>query len=114
MHLLDLGTARYRPNQELTNYLLARDPECTFPICHTPAVNCQIDHTQPVNHEPEPSAGGSTSPPNCRPRGTRHHQLKTHRGGWTITHNPDSSTTWTNTHRRQNHPPPKDHRPDTG
>ena len=115
-HLLDLGSTKYRPNQ-VTDYILARNPECDFPVCHTPAVNCQIDHTEPFAHGPEPGAGestgGSTSSQNCWPRCTRHHQLKTH-GGWTITQNADGSTTWTNTHGRNYHSPPKDPRPDTG
>ena len=77
-HLLDLGSTKYRPNQELTDYILARNPECTFPACHTPSVACDIDHTQPFNHRPEPSShadGGTTSSHNRRPRCKRHHQL---------------------------------------
>jgi hypothetical protein len=110
-HLLDLGSTRYRPSQELTDYVLARDAECTFPVCRTPAHACDIDHDNPFNHQ-HPEDGGSTSSDNNDPKCGRHHQLKTH-GGWTTTRNPDGSTTWTNTHGRKYHSPPRDHRPDT-
>ena len=120
-HLLDLGSTRYRPSQELTDYLLARDPECTFPVCPTPAHACDIDHNHPFNHHPDTNtegggggggSGGSTSSDNNNPKCGRHHQLKTH-GGWTTRRNPDGTTTWTNTHGRRYHCPPRDHRPDT-
>jgi hypothetical protein len=50
-HLLDAGTTRYRPNQELRDYVLTRSPVCDFPTCHTPATDCDIDHAIPYNHD---------------------------------------------------------------
>jgi hypothetical protein len=108
-HLLDAGTTRYRPSQELTDYVLRRSPECDFPTCHTPASACDIDHTIPYNPD-EPGGGGTTSACNCRPRCRRHHRLKTH-GGWTVETHPDGSSTWASPTGRSYHSPAKDHRP---
>ena len=101
-HLLDAGTTRYRPNQELTDYVLTRSPVCDFPTCHTPATDCDIDHTIPYPKAEEEGdesqdgeadeaaesreqrrSGGKTSASNCGPRCRRHHRLKTH-GGWSV------------------------------
>ncbi len=107
-HLLDAGTSTYRPPQALIDYILTRDPTCTFPTCHTPAAACDIDHTTPW--QPDHPHGGTTSTCNCHPACRRHHRLKTHRG-WTVTAHPDGSTTWTNPHGRHHHSPTHDHRP---
>ena len=138
-HLLDAGTTRYRPNQELKDYVLTRSVVCDFPTCHTPAADCDIDHTIPYpqdQHDPPDDAdeadetdepvetesveaagsreqrrrGGKTSACNCGPRCRRHHRLKTI-GGWTLQQHPDGSTTWTNPSGRTYHSPAKDHRP---
>ena len=128
-HLLDAGTTRYRPNQELTDYVLTRSPVCDFPTCHTPATDCDIDHTIPYPKAEEEGdesqdgeadeaaesreqrrSGGKTSACNCGPRCRRHHRLKTH-GGWSVKQRPDGSTTWTNPHGRNYHSPATDHRP---
>ena len=108
-HLLDAGSTRYRPNQELADYILTRSPQCRFPTCHTPAQACDIDHIEPFNHQ-HPEHGGTTSATNNDPYCRRHHQLKTH-GGWTTHRNPDGTITGTNPHGRQYHQPPTDHRP---
>jgi hypothetical protein len=107
-HLLDAGTTTYRPPQELIDYILTRDPTCTFPTCHTPAAACDIDHTTPW--QPDHPQGGTTSTCNCHPACRHHHRLKTH-GGWTVTAHPDGTTTWTNPHGRNYHSPTHDHRP---
>ena len=138
-HLLDAGTTRYRPNQQLKDYVLTRSPVCDFPTCHTPATDCDIDHTIP--HQPpdpdqadqpdqpgapdqagqpgdaaeahqsreQPRHSGKTSACNCGPRCRRHHRLKTH-GGWTLQQHPNGSTTWTNPHGHTYHSPATDHR----
>ena len=85
-HLLDAGITRYRPNQELADYVLTRSPLCEFPTCHTPARAYDIDHVEPFNRE-DPGSGGSTSAENNGPKCRRHHRLKTH-GGWTVETHP--------------------------
>jgi hypothetical protein len=111
-HLLDAGTTRYRPSQQLTDYILTRSRTCAFPACATPAPSCDIDHATPFDPAPHRGGarGGTTSAGNLAPACRRHHRLKTH-GGWTVTAHPDGSTTWTNPHGRDYHSPPTDHRP---
>ena len=65
-HLLDAGTTRYRPNQELTDYVLTRSPVCDFPTCHTPAPACDIDHINPYNPD-HPDSGGPPAPATADP-----------------------------------------------
>jgi hypothetical protein len=55
-HLLDAGTATYRPSQHLVDFLTARDDECVFPTCHQPAQRCEIEHCLPFD------SGGPTAP----------------------------------------------------
>lgn len=108
-HLLDVGTTRYRPNQEIADFVLTRSRECTFPTCHTPAPACDIDHVEAFNHE-DPGSGGSTSADNNAPSCRRHHRLKTH-GGWTVESHGDGSFTWINPRGRRYFSPSTDHRP---
>jgi hypothetical protein len=86
--LLDYGTARYRPPPQLTNHVLARDSECTFPYCTHTARTSDLDHIQPF-----PS--GPTSATNLQPLHRRHHNAKTH-AGWQPLRNPHTGkTNWT-------------------
>lgn len=107
-HLLDAGTARYRPSQELADFILTRSRICQFPTCHAPAQGCDIDHTTP--YDPDDPGGGRTSSCNCRPVCRRHHRLKTH-GGWSVETHPDGSCIWINPTGRRFHAPATDHRP---
>jgi hypothetical protein len=46
-HLIDCGRTRYRPTQQPTDYLLARERASAFPGSTVPSVRCDIDHAQP-------------------------------------------------------------------
>lgn len=81
-----VGTASYRPDQATSDLVLARDRECTFPFCSTPAVLCDLDHVIPW---PE----GPTEPGNLQPESRRHHRAK--HGPWSLTRHPDGTATWT-------------------
>jgi Domain of unknown function (DUF222) len=65
-----------------------RDLTCVFPGCATAATRCDLDHTVPWPH-------GPTCPCNLGPLCRRHHRLKTHDPGWTLTNHGDGSFTWT-------------------
>jgi hypothetical protein len=86
--LLDISAEKYRPPQRLRDFVAARDDVCAFPTCNQPGYRCEYEHTVPY------SQGGST----CRCNGAlacrRHNQCKLETG-WTYTHNPDGSFTWT-------------------
>lgn len=68
--MIDYGTTRYRPPQDLTDFVLARDRTCIFPTCSVPARRCQIDPFVPY-------PTGPTSQSNNGPECGRHHQPKT-------------------------------------
>lgn len=84
-HLLDLGRRSYRPSQQLSDYLLARDRTCRFPGCNQPRTD--IDHAIPWG------LGGATGPENLGLLCRRHHRLKTH-GGWQLESKDDGSCLW--------------------
>ena len=84
-HLLDLGRRSYRPSQQLSDYLIARDRTCRFPGCNQPRVD--IDHAIPWD------SGGETVPENLGLLCRRHHRLKTH-GGWSVESKSDGSCLW--------------------
>jgi hypothetical protein len=75
--LLDYGTTRYAPPQQLAEHVIARDRTCRFPTCNHPAESCQLDHTFP--HRPD-GTGGPTAASNLGPLHDRHHNDKTHHG----------------------------------
>jgi hypothetical protein len=74
--LLDYGSTRYAPPQELIDHVVARDWVCVFLGCAQPAWRCQLDHTIP-------SPTGPTSATNLGPMCHPHHNGKTH-GGWAV------------------------------
>jgi hypothetical protein len=86
--LLDYGRTRYRPPQDLTDFVLARDPICFFPGCHQPGYLCDLDHSTPWE------AGGATCPGNTRPGCRRHHNCKTHTA-WSYRVTDHGAITWT-------------------
>lgn len=43
-HLLDLGRTKYKPTQELRDYILAAYPQCSVPECERHAPGLEIDH----------------------------------------------------------------------
>jgi hypothetical protein len=87
-HLLDLGRERYRPNQAIREYVIARDQHCAFPGCSMPAWRCDVDHAVEWNE------GGSTSAHNLQALCRRHHMAKTS-GRWSMTRGSDGAAAWT-------------------
>jgi hypothetical protein len=85
--LLDYGTTRYSPPQDLRDVIIGRDRECVFPTCTMPAHRCQVDHTIP--HPDGPTAQTNLGPP-CEP----HHDLKT-RWGWQLDQPEEGRFIWT-------------------
>lgn len=75
--LLDYGTKRYAPPQDLTEFVIARDRTCRFPPCNWSAEASQLDHTDP--HRPDGS-GGATADYNLGAWHDRHHNSKTSHG----------------------------------
>jgi hypothetical protein len=86
-NLLDYGRASYRPPQDLTDFVLARDGVCVFPTCNQPAYHCDLEHCRDWAHD------GTTTPGNTAAVCRRHHACK-HRTRWRyrIT---GEGTTWT-------------------
>lgn len=91
--LLDLGHTRYRPSTALADHVRARDGSCVRPGCSAPAIDCQLDHTEPWDHA-DPGAGGSTAPANLGPLCHRDHQSKTH-GDFELTQTAPGVFDWT-------------------
>jgi hypothetical protein len=85
--LLDYGTTRYTPPQDLRDVIIARDRECAFPTCAMPAHRCQIDHTAPY---PDGPTDQTNLGPPCEP----HHDLKT-RWGWRLDQPEEGRFIWT-------------------
>jgi hypothetical protein len=97
-HLIDCGRTRYRPTQQLTDYLLARERVSAFPGATTLAVRCDIDHATAY-------PDGGTDRDNLGPFDRRAHRVKT-TGDWKTTRAPDCTTTWRSPtgHTYQNRP----------
>lgn len=75
--LLDYGSTRYAPPQQLAEHVIARDRTCRFATCNHPADACQLDHTIPFRPD---GTGGPTAAGNLGPLHDRHHNDKTHHG----------------------------------
>ncbi len=84
---------RYRPSAALARFIRARDLTCRFPGCTVPAERCDIDHTEPFNHD-DPTAGGHTVPENLACYCREHHRDKTF-GGWRDQQLADGTIVWT-------------------
>jgi hypothetical protein len=87
--LLDYGRSVYRPPQDLTDKIVARDRSCRFLHCHRPATRAQIDHRHPW------ADGGTTSETNLDALCSRHHHLKDDHTGWRTGRTEDGDTQWT-------------------
>jgi Domain of unknown function (DUF222) len=98
--VLDYGTTRYRPPQDLIDQVIARDRTCRGVGCDRPARSCQIDHTIP--YPDGPTAQGNTGP-FC----DRQHLFKTH-GGWQVHQPAPGQFTWRTPtgHTYTKHPDP--------
>ena len=85
--LQEMSTTAYRIPDAIKRGVRARDRQCRFPGCTTPAKHTDTDHINPW-------PAGPTAPANLAPGCRRHHRVKTH-SGWRCRHNPDGSLTWT-------------------
>lgn len=74
-----LAVDRYRPSDQLTRHLRARDQRCRFPGCGIAARKCDVDHTHAASH------GGETCADNLAHLCRRHHLLK-HHSPWHVEH----------------------------
>jgi len=86
--LLDYGRSTYRPPQDLTEHVIARDRTCRFPNCNRQARHCELDHQRAWE------AGGTTNATNLLALCSRHHHGK-HEAPWTPNRQPDGSIKWT-------------------
>src|SRR5947209_10838663 len=75
-HLLEVGSATYRPTTALDRFVRGRDRTCRFPSCTRPTVRCDLDHTLAFH-----SADGDTVPANLTALCRHHHRLK-HETDW--------------------------------
>ena len=100
---LDVGPVTELVPPHLRRAIIARDRHCAAPGCTQPPAACHVHHIVPR------SQGGTTSLANCLLLCPFHHLILIHRRGWTITLNPDGTTTATSPNGRQLHshsPPP--------
>ena len=82
---------RYRPSNELADFVRCRDMTCRFPGCRVPATHCDVDHSIPWPH-------GPTAASNLKCLCRRHHLLKTFWGGesgWYDEQLDDGTVIWT-------------------
>ncbi len=90
----------YTPSAALALAVRTRDRTCRFPGCAVPSIDCDLDHTIPHPHGPTCICNLAAL---CR----RHHRLKTHTPGWTVTNHGNGHLTWTTptgqTHHTQPH-----------
>ncbi|HET7016030.1 MAG TPA: DUF222 domain-containing protein, partial [Streptosporangiaceae bacterium] len=84
---LDLGTASETIPAHLRRAVILRDKCCAAPGCFTPAAGCHVHHVTPR------SKGGRTRLKDLILTCPFHHLIVIHTWGWTITLNPDGTTT---------------------
>jgi hypothetical protein len=87
---IDLGTATETIPNHLRRAVILRDRHCMAPGCFTPAIGCHVHHTKPR------SKGGRTRLKDLILLCAFHHLIVVHTWGWTITLNPDGTTTMRN------------------
>ena len=100
---LDTGQAKPVIPASLRRAVLTRHRYCCFAGCRVPATACDIHHFIPR------SQGGPTALGNLGPVCEFHHLIVIHTWGWTLTLNPDGSTTATSPDRTRtlrDHDPP--------
>jgi hypothetical protein len=84
---LDVGFSETIP-AAIRNAVIVRDRHCQWAGgCDQPASACEVHH---VRHK---ASGGKTSVRDCVLFCWFHHQVVIHRWGWTVTLNPDGTTT---------------------
>ncbi len=95
---LDIGTATDTIPAHLRRAVIARDRHCRAPGCYRPPAACEVHHIIPR------SRGGPTRLTSLILLCRFHHLIYVHEWGWTITLNPDGTTTATSPdHTRQYH-----------
>jgi len=84
---LDIGVSRDIPTA-VRRAVILRDQHCRFPAnCDQPASACEVHH---LTHK---ANGGKTSVRDCALFCWYHHHIVIHEQGWTVTLNPDGTTT---------------------
>jgi hypothetical protein len=84
---LDLGTPTEVIPHHLRRAVILRDRHCGAPGCWQPPSACQVHHIRPR------SRGGLTKLSNLVLMCTFHHLILIHQWGWSISLNPDGTTT---------------------
>ena len=84
---LDTGAATDTIPPHLRRAVILRDKHCAAPGCTQPPAGCQVHHITPRRR------GGRTKLTNLILLCTFHHLIAVHTWGWTITLNPDGTTT---------------------
>jgi hypothetical protein len=85
---LDVGVSTGIPAAIRQAVILRAGGHCEFPGgCDQPAAACEVHH---LTHR---ANGGKTSVKDCGLYCFYHHQVVIHRWGWTVTLNPDGTTT---------------------
>jgi Domain of unknown function (DUF222)/HNH endonuclease len=100
---LDTGTSTETIPPHLRRAVIVRDRHCAAPGCDQPPAGCQVHHLIPR------SRGGATKLTNLLLLCTFHHLILVHQWGWTISLNPDGTTTMTSpdgTRSYHSHSPP--------
>ncbi len=86
---LDVGTVTDTIPPHLRRAVIVRDKHCAAPGCDQPPAACQVHHLTPR------SQGGATKLTGLILLCAFHHLILVHQWGWTITLNPDGTTTMT-------------------
>jgi Domain of unknown function (DUF222)/HNH endonuclease len=100
---LDTGTSTETIPPHLRRAVILRDRHCAAPGCDQPPAACQVHHVVPR------SKGGRTKLTNLLLLCSFHHLILVHQWDWTITLNPDGTTTMrdpTGTKIFHSHSPP--------
>lgn len=106
------GHRTYRPSNAQADWIVDRDPCCTFPGCRVPASRCDIDHNTPF--DPGRPADAQTIPDLMDAKCRHHHRMKTH-GGWRTARDPATGvTSWTAPTGHTYARPPEGQPPDLG
>jgi HNH endonuclease len=87
---LDAGEATSTVPAHLRRLVTTRDRHCAAPGCTQPPAACHVHHIIPR------ADGGPTTLGNLVLLCSFHHLIAVHRWGWTITLNPDGTTTMRN------------------
>jgi hypothetical protein len=96
-----LSLARFHDRDK--SRVILRDQHCAAPGCTEPPAGSQVHHIKPR------SKGGHTKLTNLILLCSFHHLILVHTWGWTITLNPDGTTTMTSPDRKRtyhSHSPP--------